>query len=427
VTHKGDFTPGKTVIVEFNTHKADGTPITLAGTPAVSVYKNSTTQSTAGVSLTVDYDSLTGLQHVAIDTSADGTFYAAGNDFRVVITAGTVDSISVVGTVVGSFSLSNRSALRPATADRTLAVDAAGKVPATVATGDDTDAASLLARLTASRAGYLDNLNVGGAVASYADIDALNQSASRRIILTTVQQYERPESSSSSYTIEARTYDGDGAAVNADTTPTLTATGIVSGSLAANLSAATNPSTGVYRWTYTVASGATVEQIRFDVSATLSSAAFTLSAYAQVTDFVSATFTTTNQSHLEAIYNKLPTNNIADETLLLTAIGTPMQAGTVTLASSQPNYAPAKAGDAMTLTSGERDAVAAALLDLSAGVETGLTLRQAQRVIFAAAGGKLAGAATGTITIRDKGDTKNRITATVDADGNRTAVTLDLT
>lgn len=32
--------------------------------------------------------------------------------------------------------------------------------------------------------------------------------------------------------------------------------------------------------------------------------------------------------------------------------------GTVTLASSQPNYAPAKAGDAMTLTSGERTAVA---------------------------------------------------------------------
>lgn len=32
--------------------------------------------------------------------------------------------------------------------------------------------------------------------------------------------------------------------------------------------------------------------------------------------------------------------------------------GTVTLATSQPNYAPAKAGDAMTLTSGERTAVA---------------------------------------------------------------------
>lgn len=132
----GDFTAGKTIICRFNTHKADGTPITLAGTPAVSVYKNSTTQSTTGVTLTVDYDSVTGLHHVAVDTSSDGTFYAAGNDFDIVVTTGTVDSVSVVGTVVGTFSLANRSALRPATADRTILVDAAGKTTDAVQTGD---------------------------------------------------------------------------------------------------------------------------------------------------------------------------------------------------------------------------------------------------------------------------------------------------
>jgi|CXWL01.1.fsa_nt_gi hypothetical protein len=125
---------------------------------------------------------------------------------------------------------------------------------------------TIAARLTAARAGYLDNLNVGGVVASQADINALNQSASRRVILTTVPQYERPESATSSYTIEARTYDGDGAAVNADSTPTLTPTGIVSGDLSANLSAATNPATGLYRWTYTVTSSATSEQSRSDLT-----------------------------------------------------------------------------------------------------------------------------------------------------------------
>jgi hypothetical protein len=126
----GEFTPAKTIRLRFNTHKADGTPITLAGTPAISVYKDSTTESAAGVTLAVDYDSRTGLHDVAIDTSADGTFYAAGKDFDVVITTGTVDSISVVGTVVGTFSLSNRAALRPATADRTLDVDGSGRVVA---------------------------------------------------------------------------------------------------------------------------------------------------------------------------------------------------------------------------------------------------------------------------------------------------------
>ena len=101
----GDRAVGTTICLDFNTHKADGTPITLAGTPAISVYKNSTTESTSGVTLTVDYDSRTGMHHVVIDTSSSGSFYATDNDFSVVITTGTVDSISVVGTVVGRFSL----------------------------------------------------------------------------------------------------------------------------------------------------------------------------------------------------------------------------------------------------------------------------------------------------------------------------------
>ncbi len=107
----GDRAPASTVYFNFNTASfADGSPITLAGTPSLAVYKNSLTQSTAGLTLTVDYDSVTGLHHVVVDTSADGTFYAAGNDFTVVIAAGTVGGTSVVGRVVGSFSLNNVSA-----------------------------------------------------------------------------------------------------------------------------------------------------------------------------------------------------------------------------------------------------------------------------------------------------------------------------
>jgi len=41
--------------------------------------------------------------------------------------------------------------------------------------------------------------------------------------------------------------------------------------------------------------------------------------------------------------------------------------------------------------------------------------------------GKLSGAATATNTFRDIDDTKARVTATVDTDGNRSAITLDLT
>jgi hypothetical protein len=169
-----------------------------------------------------------------------------------------------------------------------------------------TDGAALASHYTAGRAQYLENLNVGGPVASQADINALNQSASRRVTLATVMQYERPEAGSTSYTVEARTYDGDGNPVNADSAPTLTATGSVTGSLSGNLSAATNPATGVYRWMYTVANTATVEPVRYDLSATISAATFTQSAFTQVTDLVSITWTSTDASRLLAVFNKLP-------------------------------------------------------------------------------------------------------------------------
>ncbi len=67
------------------------------------------------------------------------------------------------------------------------------------------------------------------------------------------------------------------------------------------------------------------------------------------------------------------------------------------------------------------------MFDLTDGVETALTLREALRLIVAASAGKISGGATTTVTIRNIGDTKNRIVATVDADGNRSAITTDLT
>lgn len=65
------------------------------------------------------------------------------------------------------------------------------------------------------------------------------------------------------------------------------------------------------------------------------------------------------------------------------------------------------------------------LLDRTAGVETGLTFRQAMRLMAAVLLGKGSGLGTTTAVYRDTGDTKDRVTATVTAAGDRTAVTLD--
>lgn len=60
-------------------------------------------------------------------------------------------------------------------------------------------------------------------------------------------------------------------------------------------------------------------------------------------------------------------------------------------------------------------------------VEGSYTAVQYIRGIAAALMGKASGMNTTTAVLRDTGDTKDRITATVDANGNRSAVTLDLT
>lgn len=71
--------------------------------------------------------------------------------------------------------------------------------------------------------------------------------------------------------------------------------------------------------------------------------------------------------------------------------------------------------------------IADEVLDRTDSIETGLTVRGALRVALAALAGKVSGAATTAVLVRNTADTKTRISATVDGDGNRSAVTIDAT
>lgn len=123
----GDFRIGKTVRKMWNSNAIAGESITRATNGTVSVYKDGgTTQSTTGVTDTEDFDSLTGVHLVAVDTSADGTFYSAGSDFEVVLSAATIDGKTINATLF-SFSLENRSALMPTTDGRKLDVSSGGE------------------------------------------------------------------------------------------------------------------------------------------------------------------------------------------------------------------------------------------------------------------------------------------------------------
>ena len=127
MSYLGDIRLGDTLDFKFTTRKfSTGAPFTLAGSPAVAAYPgNSTTEVTAGITLSADFDSVTGLNNVRVVASG-GNGYAAGN-YALVITAGTVDSVSVVGEVIATFSIESRSALMPTTAARTLDVSAGGE------------------------------------------------------------------------------------------------------------------------------------------------------------------------------------------------------------------------------------------------------------------------------------------------------------
>lgn len=74
----------------------------------------------------------------------------------------------------------------------------------------------------------------------------------------------------------------------------------------------------------------------------------------------------------------------------------------------------------------EAQGFSAYLLDTEI-VETGLTLRQALRLVTAATAGKISGGGTATVTIRNAvADGADRIVAEVDSAGNRTAITYSL-
>jgi len=69
---------------------------------------------------------------------------------------------------------------------------------------------------------------------------------------------------------------------------------------------------------------------------------------------------------------------------------------------------------------------AISVADIIAGITDGtLDLQEMLRIIVSVCAGLSSGGGTTELKFRNSGDSKNRIVATVDANGNRTAITLD--
>ena len=105
VVNWGDYQDSnQTIYLYFNTVGTDGVAETLAGTPAVEIYEDgSDTQITSAETLTASADSVVGFNRLAVDLNDAG--FETGKTYTVVLSGGTVDSVSVAGRIIGVFSV----------------------------------------------------------------------------------------------------------------------------------------------------------------------------------------------------------------------------------------------------------------------------------------------------------------------------------
>lgn len=105
MSYKGDRLLGSSLSFKFTSVNGNGAPTTLGSAPIVSVYiDGSLVQSVTGVTLTTDFDAVTGLNHVAV-AATSGNGFATGHDYDLILTNGAAGGVSYVGYTIGSFSI----------------------------------------------------------------------------------------------------------------------------------------------------------------------------------------------------------------------------------------------------------------------------------------------------------------------------------
>jgi len=108
-----DFQLEDTIYLPFTTRAyATGIPTVLAGTPKIDIYEDAgTTQVVVDETLVVDFDGVVGFNMITVTATA-GTGFELGKTYTAIIEAGTVDSVSVIGEVVGHFTLDMSAAAK---------------------------------------------------------------------------------------------------------------------------------------------------------------------------------------------------------------------------------------------------------------------------------------------------------------------------
>ena len=204
ISYLGDFTEDATVYIMFNTFSSDdpsaSCTITNFVNTDVHIHKDdglTQRNNAAGITVSVDFDGITGSHMVKIDTSDDtvGGFWVTGSDYFIRIEGTTIDG-ATVNSVIGQFSIENRfmrgtdSAALAATAitDVTWTDAKAAFIDHAISTVD-TNVDTLLTRVTAAVAlasvcteSRLAELDAANLPTDIADVPTVAEFEARSIV-----------------------------------------------------------------------------------------------------------------------------------------------------------------------------------------------------------------------------------------------------
>jgi len=423
---QGDYVRGSTVNILFSTSSPAAGQASPLVSGVIAVYKGTTTSNSgAGITLTAQ---TSGINYVAVNTAADTNFFQTGNDYTVILQAGTVSGFAVSGIVIGSFSLINRSDNLIITQNGTASAGGASSIT--------------LQANASSVPNFYNNQTVVLTVGTGAGQSAVIQSyASGTHVATITGSWATTPASGTGYVV----YGGGINTANVQQINNATAVtssaqfgvnivtvgGAIPNPLVTGLFPAST-SGGAISTVANIASGVNVTQwlgnppnplVTGLVAASASGGS--ISTAAAITSGVSVTLWQGSPPN-PLVSGLVPTSVSGMPTVIISqtfpanfsSLAITSGTGLVTVGTNND-----KTG--YSLTSGEETNIANAVWDQASGIETNVTPRQALRYTAAANVGVTSGALTTTFTVSAMSAAgTTRITATTDSSGNRSAVVL---
>jgi hypothetical protein len=303
--HLGAFLRGSVVPVPFNTRTLPGVPITFADSPTFRVLNAATlAEIEDGLVPDVDVDGVIGSHVLLVDT--DDPAYDGVDELVIQAEAGEVDGVSVVGENFRQFTLTDGELPTDSISAAAVSAAAVTKLQLGLATQAALDIVdgivdTLVARVTAARAGFWDNLNVGGLVASSAEATSIQNNT--RVVRVVPMVLERPDAGTTVFRIELLSYDGVGNMEAPDSAPTLDVVNEGGTTRNANLDSVNGSlvSAGRYRWLYTIATAHALEQLLFTFLVVEGGVTRVFTNAALVVDTTAVDFTAADRVKLDAL------------------------------------------------------------------------------------------------------------------------------